>query len=137
MRTIKGAIEAFANERHATEWAQLDGLRHSKKYITNITTGLYKNIANLNKGHIRLLTGALTGHFATNEQLTRMKITTDPTCRACGDSNESIPHLLCDCDALARKRMNLLGLAYPGPEDFEHLPRSCIISLMQFIFAEG
>ncbi|CAH2234454.1 jg17756 [Pararge aegeria aegeria] len=30
---------------------------------------------------------------------------------------ESTEHLLCECDGLARKRLDLLGVAYPQPED--------------------
>ena len=33
-----------------------------------------------------------------------MKTVTDPTCRACGEKEEFIKHLLHDCDVLASKR---------------------------------
>ena len=71
--------DVSANERHISEWMSLDGLRHSKKFINNITTGWRKKTLGLARGGLRLLTGALTGHFATNVQLTRMNIATDPT----------------------------------------------------------
>ena len=93
----------------------LNGLKHSKKFINNITTGWRRNILAQERGNIQLLTGALTRHFATNEQLTRMGLTIDPTSRACGDDVESMKHLLCECGALARKRMSVLGRAYPEP----------------------
>ncbi|CAH2232341.1 jg15867 [Pararge aegeria aegeria] len=34
----------------------------------------------------------------------------DPTCRACNEDVESMENLLCECDGLARKRLDLLGL---------------------------
>ena len=120
--TIKNAIKENADQRHISEWMLLNGLKHSKKFINNITTGLRRNILAQERGNIRLLTGALTEHFATNEQLTRMGLAIDPTCRACGDDVVSMKHLLCECDALARKRMSVLGRAYPEPEDFRYCP---------------
>ena len=134
--TIKNAIRESANERHISEWMSLDGLRHSKKFINNITTGWRKKTLGLARGGLRLLTGALTGHFATNVQLTRMNLAIDPTCRACGDSDESMEHLLCECDALARRRMSVLGRAYPEPEDFRLFSISSIIAFMRFVFED-
>ena len=134
--TIKNAIKENADQRHISEWMLLNGLKHSKKFINNITTGLRRNILAQERGNIRLLTGALTGHFATNEQLTRMGLAIDPTCRACGDDVESMKHLLCECDALARKRMSVLGRAYPEPEDFRYFPLGGTIAIMRHVFEE-
>ena len=134
--TIKSAITVSANKQHMSEWMTMDGLRHSKGFIRNITTGWRKKTLGLARGGLRLLTGALTGHFATNVQLTRMNLAIDPTCRACGDGDESMEHLLCECDALARRRMSVLGRAYPEPEDFRLFSISSIIAFMRFVFED-
>ncbi|CAH2231924.1 jg11082 [Pararge aegeria aegeria] len=66
--------------------------------------------------------------------LLKMGIIDDPTCRACNEDVESMEHLLCECDGLARKRLDLLGVAYPQPEDYcaSHLKAS--IKLLEWIF---
>ena len=65
-----------------------------------------------------------------------MGLTIDPTCRACRDSVKSMKHLLCECDALARKRMSVLGRAYPEPEDFRYFPLGGTIAIMRHVFEE-
>ena len=134
--TIKNAIKENANQRHTSEWMLMNGLKHSKKFINNITTGLRRNILAQERGNIRLLTVALTGHFATNEQLTRMGLAINPTYRACGDSVESMKYFLCECDALARKPMSVLGRAYPEPEHFRYFSLGGIVAIMQYVFKE-
>ena len=96
--------------------------RHSKGFISYISTGWRRTFLGQERDNIRLLTGALSGYYATNQQLIRMKPAIDPTCRACGDSVESMKHLMCECDALARKRMSVLGKAYSEHEDFRSFP---------------
>ena len=65
-----------------------------------------------------------------------MKLAIDPTCRACGDSVESMKHLICECDALARKRMSVLGKAYPELEDFRSFPLRSIAAIMRYVFGD-
>ena len=65
-----------------------------------------------------------------------MKLAIDPTRRACGDSVESMKHLMCECDALARKRMSVLGKAYPEPEDFRSFHLGSIAAIMGYVFGD-
>ena len=134
--TIKSAIKASANKQQLSEWITMDGLRHSKGFISGITTGWRRAFLGQERDNMRLLTGELTGHYATNEQLTRMKLAIDPTCRACGDNVESMKHIMCECDVLARKRMSVLGKAYPEPEDFRSFHLGCIAAIMRYVFED-
>ena len=49
--TIKNAIKENADQRHISEWMLLNGLKHSKKFINNITTGLRRNILAQERGN--------------------------------------------------------------------------------------
>ncbi|CAH2262815.1 jg9189 [Pararge aegeria aegeria] len=57
-----------------------------------------------------------------------------PTCRACNEDVESMEHLLCECDGLARKRLDLLGVAYPQPENYCASNLKASIKLLEWIF---
>ena len=65
-----------------------------------------------------------------------MKLAIDPTCRASGDSVESMKHIMCECDALARKRMSVLGKANREPEDFRSFPLGSIVAIMRYAFGD-
>ncbi|CAH2223810.1 jg22250 [Pararge aegeria aegeria] len=66
--------------------------------------------------------------------LLKMDIIDDPTCRACNEDFESMEHLLCERDGLARKRLDLFGVAYPQPEDYCGANLKGSIKLLEWIF---
>jgi len=55
--------------------------------------------------------GWITGHCPLNRHLTMMKITTDKTCRLCGEEEETPQHMTTSCPGTARDRHNFLMLA--------------------------
>ncbi|CAH2268564.1 jg2251 [Pararge aegeria aegeria] len=79
---------------------------------------LFSKINRLSRRQARYAIAVITGHFGTGSMLLKMGIIDDPTCMACNEDVESTEHLLCECDGLARKRLDLLGVAYPQPEDY-------------------
>jgi hypothetical protein len=40
----------------------------------------------------------------------------NPVCRLCSEKEETIFHIVFECEVLARRRFNLLGLLNPGEE---------------------
>jgi hypothetical protein len=41
----------------------------------------------------------------------------DPTCRFCGMEAETVQHIMCYCEALARQRYNVFGKLFAEPKD--------------------
>ncbi|CAH2230185.1 jg20663 [Pararge aegeria aegeria] len=93
-----------AKKKSAAEWDKLEGLRHSKKFLRAIGACFPNKINRLSRRQARYAIAAITGHFGTGSMLLKMGIIYDPTCRACNEE--------------ARKRLDLLGVAYPQPEDY-------------------
>ncbi|CAH2215568.1 jg23704 [Pararge aegeria aegeria] len=85
--------------------------RHSKKSLDATGACFPNKINRLSRRQARYAIAAITGHFGTGSMLLKMGIIDDPTCRACNEDVECMEHLLCECDGLARKRLNLLGMA--------------------------
>lgn len=134
--TINKALKDYIEIRHGIEWKEQPGMKHSKSFLGGNALGKSKFICGGSRRQARLTIGALTGHYATNQMLHRMHLSTNSLCRACGEETESMQHLLCDCDSLARKRMGLLGSAYPKPEDFRLFALKDVAKLMASIFKE-
>jgi hypothetical protein len=41
----------------------------------------------------------------------------DPTCRFCGSETETVHHIICSCEALARQHYKLFGKMFAEPRD--------------------
>ena len=113
-------IKRFAdtNDRY---WNSLSGLEHSKKFINGFTKDKSKKILKMSRHKTRLLTGFLTDHHPLKARLRLMNITEDGTCRFCHIEEEKAQHILCDCQALARTRLRMLGLGFPNNEDYKNI----------------
>ena len=58
----------------------------------------------------------------------------EPTCRFCGKETETVQHILCCCEALARQRYNIFGNLTTVPKD---ISTASIKDLCLFIKSAG
>jgi hypothetical protein len=80
--------------------------------------GAETNVHGYNRG-VRIKSGVFTGcHFGVKDLLAKMGLSDSLDCRMCGEKDETMEHLLCECHALARQRMNYFGNGYPQPKEF-------------------
>jgi hypothetical protein len=60
----------------------------------------------------------LTGHAPVRGHLQIMGLFSgDPSYRFCMMETETVPHITCCCEALARQRYNILGKPFVEPKD--------------------
>jgi hypothetical protein len=60
----------------------------------------------------------LTGHAAVREHLRTMGLFNgDPSCRFCRMETETVQHITCCCEALARQQFNIFGKPFVEPKD--------------------
>ena len=128
------ALTSYAEKMTKAEWDKVEGLRHSKRFMSNIKAGFLAKVSQLSRKQLRYAIAAYTGHYSTRSMLCKMGISEDPICRACNEDTESMEHILCECDGLARKRMDLLGVAYPLPEDYCASNLKATTQLLEWVF---
>jgi hypothetical protein len=58
----------------------------------------------------------------------------DPTCRFCRKETETVRHIICCCEALARQRCNVSGNLFLEPKD---ISRASVRDLCLFIKGTG
>jgi len=63
------------------------------------------------------VTGLLTGHNTLRRHLHLLGLLDSPLCRKCGVGEETLAHILCECDAVASLRHVYLGSFFLEPED--------------------
>jgi hypothetical protein len=65
-----------------------------------------------------MVVAVLIGHAAVREHLYIMGLFEgDPTCRFCRKKAETVQHIICCCEALARQRYNVFGNPLVEPKD--------------------
>ena len=58
---------------------------------------------------LRLLAGAITGHYLFKKHLHTIGVSESALCNRCSSDEESAFHVICSCPTLATKRNNILG----------------------------
>jgi hypothetical protein len=65
-----------------------------------------------------MVVAILTGHAPVRKHLRIMGLFEgDPTCRFCRKETETVQHIICCCEALARQRYNVFGSLEVVPTD--------------------
>jgi hypothetical protein len=65
-----------------------------------------------------MVVAILTGHVPVRRHLYIMGLfDRDPTCRFCRMETETVQHIICCCEVLARQRYNVLGKLIAEPKD--------------------
>jgi len=65
-----------------------------------------------------MVVGILTGHAPVRGHLCTMGLfDRDPTCRLCRKETETVQHIICCCEALARQSCNVFGNPLVEPKD--------------------
>lgn len=112
--TINGCIAEWVQKEHISGWDRLPGLDHSKRMLRTARNSLTADILKLNRSQIRQITGLLTGHCSLRGHLRKLGIyKEDPICRLCYEEEETVSHIILECEALTRWRMGLQGQHEP------------------------
>ncbi|KAJ8976611.1 hypothetical protein NQ317_009702 [Molorchus minor] len=63
----------------------------SRMFMAEPTDQVTSSLLNLNRKQTRTIIGTLTGHCPLQRHLDKMRLANDPTCRRCGEDEESAP----------------------------------------------
>jgi hypothetical protein len=65
-----------------------------------------------------MVVAILTGHAPVRRHLRIMGLFEgDPTYRLCRKETETVQHIICCCEALARQRYSVFGISFVEPKD--------------------
>ena len=106
---VKRLTGDWATAKASSEWLTLTGLRQSKIFIPGLNPGLSKILLRLGRKRLRLICCMLTGHAALNRHLSLMQPGLDPICPRCRYADETAEHVLLECHAYDRQRVDILG----------------------------
>jgi ribonuclease HI len=115
----KSTIKTLGHNEHSFYWNSLPGCRQAKLYLTVPLSE--ECLKDFSKNKLRLLVGAITGHFPCNKHLTTMGLAQSSLCDRCESDEGSMYHLVCICPTFAQKRFNILGGHVLSQNEYENL----------------
>jgi len=76
------------------------------------------DLLKLSRHQLKIVTAISTGHAPVRGHLYTLGLFNgDPICRFCGMETETVQHIICCCEALARQRYNVFGRPSVEPKD--------------------
>jgi hypothetical protein len=114
----RGAIKNWTEHQHFSTWEDKPGCKHGKLFIDKPSKKRAEYLLKLGRHQIKMAVAILTGHPPVRGHLRNMGLYDgDPSCRFCGMETETVRHLLCCCESLARQRYNVFGTMFSEPSD--------------------
>ena len=120
-QACKTALRDWCQNKTLASWLAHPACRQAKELIGRPKARNSRVLLKLPRKQLRLVVGVLTGHCTLNRHLHIMGIADDPTCRLCGEGDETSRHFLGECAALAALRQSTLGQAFLKHTDIQKL----------------
>jgi len=116
--SVREAIKNWTETQHLRAWIDLPGLRHGKLFIDRPCKKRADDLLKLGRHQLKMAIAIYTGHAPVRRHLYTMGLFEgDPICRFCGMETETVQHIICSCEALARQRYNVFGRPTVEPKD--------------------
>ena len=112
------AMKNWTESQHYKAWKNLPGHRHGKLFIDKPCKKRADDLLKLGRHQLKMIVAILTGHAPVRKHLHLMGLFNgDLTCRFCRMETETVQHIICCCEALARQRYNAFGKLIAEPKD--------------------
>ncbi|KAJ8933299.1 hypothetical protein NQ318_010615 [Aromia moschata] len=129
---IRGHINEWVKQQHKEYWRKMPRQIHGKKFIKEPSKPVAEQLLAMNRKQLCTIVGLRTGHLPVREHLNKMGLYNgDLRCRMCNKETESALHILCQCEALDRKRQAIYGKPFMEPEDYTAQPDMTLYKLVQ------
>ena len=133
---VRQRIKEQEYKMAADRWTSLPGHRQAKLLLGNYHSKRAKQLINLKRRQLRILTGFLTGHCNLNGHLAKIGVKESGLCRFCERANEDPEHILLECEAITRKRAECLDNLRLSKGDIPSLNPLKILNLLKEIGLE-
>jgi hypothetical protein len=98
---IRRKLRCWLSGQHWAIWRDLaNTLRQARELISGPCPCIRIKLLSFNRNQSRVVTGLLTSHNTLRRHLHLMGLLDSPLCRKCGVKEETLAHILCECEAL-------------------------------------
>jgi hypothetical protein len=103
-------------------WKSGKDCKHSRALMEGPQQGKATKLLNMSRQQLFVVIGLLTGHLGLNGHLYKTGKDINPLCRRCLDGNETVEHLLCECESLTISRSRIFGQSFGELQQLLHVP---------------
>jgi hypothetical protein len=112
------AIRNWTEYEHYSTWKDRPGQRHGKLFVGKPCKKRADDLLKLSRHLLKMTVAIFTVHAPVRGHLYTMGVFDgDPPCRYCRKETETVQHIMCYCEALARQRYNVFGNTTVEPRD--------------------
>jgi hypothetical protein len=116
--SAREAIKNWTEYQHYSTWRDLPVHRHGKLFIGKPCKKRVDDLLKLVRHLLKTAVATFTGHAPVRKHLVIMGLFDgDPTYRFCRKETETVQHIICCCEALARQLYNVFGNLFIEPKD--------------------
>lgn len=129
---VRGEVKKWVTKQQKDHWEKITRQQHGKLFIKEPSKKLAEELLKLNRNQLRTVIGLLTGHCALKGHLQKIgTYNEDPRCRLCNKGIETAYHIICECEAMDRKRQTVYGQARLSPQEIMTHPVVKLHKLVQ------
>ena len=118
---VKSAIRSWAEKEANDYWQGIKTCRQSKQMIQAYSRRRARDMLNLDRNSLRIVTGLYTGHSVLNRHLHILGLQDSPFCQYCRGELETTFHLVAQCDYYTAARVNTWGKPYLDSSDISNI----------------
>ena len=105
---VKNEVKNKTRVQWNKNWNARTDCKHTKFFFPNLSKSKSKAILKLSRTHVTRIIQIVTGHSLLSYFQSKLDCHISPTCRLCGNGNETFVHLVTECDTLWQTRRDLL-----------------------------
>ena len=98
--------------------------KHSKALMEGPQQGKAITLLNMSRQQPSVVIGLLTEHLGLNGHLYKIGKDINPLCRRCLNGNETVEHLLCECESLRMSWGRIFRQSFGELQQLSHVPVS-------------
>jgi hypothetical protein len=104
-QNIRRKIKCWMDNRHLVLWRDPCSTQiQARKLISGPNLATKARLLFFNETKLRAVFGLLTGHNTLRKSLYVMGLSNNPICKKCGNEEETLVHILYECEAMASLR---------------------------------
>jgi hypothetical protein len=84
--------------------------------------GRATKLLNMSRQQLSVVICLLTGHLGLNDHLYKIRKDINPLCRRCLNDNETVEHLLRECESLTMSRGRIFRQSFGELQQLSHVP---------------
>ena len=90
--------------------------------MVGLRQGRATTLLNMCRQQLSVVIGLITGHLGLNSHLYKIGKDINPLCKMCLTGNETVEHLLCECESLTKLWGPTFGQSFGELQKLSHVP---------------